>query len=95
MGFFDINFSNLKTNLLPVDKREPLQKGWVQSFISVIQYLRDKILGDYRTGSNYAQWTAGTYNIHDKVIYNLDNKKSLNPISQYNPILLLSFAKKK
>ncbi len=70
MGFFDINFNNLKTNLLPVDKREPIQKGWVQSFISVIQYLRDKILGDYRTGSNYAQWTAGTYNIHDKVIYN-------------------------
>lgn len=70
MSIFDVNFSNFKDNVLPVDKREPVQKGWIQTFIAVVQYLRDKVLGDYRTGSNYDQWSAGTYNIHDKVMYN-------------------------
>lgn len=70
MGLFDITFSNLKDNILPPNYRTAVHKFWILTWTNVIQYLRDRVLGDYRTGSNYPEWTAGTYAIHDKVIYN-------------------------
>ena len=70
MGLFDINFSNLKDNLLPPDYRTAVHKFWLLTWTNIVQFMRDRVLGDYRTGSNYAQWTLGIYAIHDRVIYN-------------------------
>jgi hypothetical protein len=69
MGLFDINYTTKVSELLPPDKRDVITKGFLDAFIAPIQYLRDKILGDYRTGSSYAAWMAGTYAKGDKVEY--------------------------
>jgi hypothetical protein len=69
MGLFDINFNLKVIELLPPDKRFAINVRWLQSLISPVQYLRDKILGDYKTGSPYPQWVAGTYAKYAKVVY--------------------------
>ncbi|CAB4126203.1 hypothetical protein UFOVP153_45 [uncultured Caudovirales phage] len=69
MGLYNINFNNKIIELLPPDKRKGVLVRWLQSLISPIQYLRDKILGDYKEGSDYAQWIAGTYAKGARVVY--------------------------
>lgn len=69
MGIFNIDFENLKENVLPPNYRTVVHSKWLQAFMDVMQYLRNKILGDYRTGSYYSTWSAGTYNIHDRVMF--------------------------
>lgn len=69
MSIFDINYNNKVVELAPPDKRYAGFIGWLRALILPLQQLRDKILGDYRTGSNYSQWIAGTYAIHTKVIF--------------------------
>lgn len=69
MDLFTINFNAKVIEWLPVDKRKPVGVRWLQALISPIQYLRDKYLGDYKVGSSYPQWTAGTYNTGAKVVF--------------------------
>lgn len=69
MGLFDINYFSKVTELNPPDKRFSINVAWMRSLIKPIQYLRDKILGDYRLGSSYPQWIAGTYAKNAVVIY--------------------------
>jgi hypothetical protein len=69
MGLFDINFNLKVLEIAPPDKRKAVNIRWLQSLISPVQYLRDKFLGDYKTGSSYPQWVAGTYSKGAKVVY--------------------------
>jgi hypothetical protein len=69
MGFFDINYNQKAVELLPPDKRGNRMVAWVKALLSQVQYCRDKILGDYKEGSSYSDWAAGTYNKFDRVIY--------------------------
>ena len=69
MSLYNISFYNKVIELLPVDKRQAINVRWLQSLISPIQYLRDKYLGDYKTGSSYPQCIAGTYSKGAKVVF--------------------------
>jgi hypothetical protein len=69
MAIYDINYNNKSVEWLPPDKRNLNNVKWVQTLLSQVQYLRDKVLGDYRTGSSYSQWVAGTYTEGARVIY--------------------------
>jgi hypothetical protein len=46
MGFFDINFDSLRTQLLPVRLRKPRMKAWMRALLSPITFLH------YRFRSN-------------------------------------------
>ena len=69
MDLFTINFNAKVIELSPPDKRKPVEIRWLQALVSPVQYLRDKYLGDYKTGSAYPQWVAGTYLKYAKVVY--------------------------
>jgi len=69
MGLFDINFFNKVIEWTPPDKRDAINIAWLRSLVKPIQFLRDKILGDYRVGSSYPQWVAGTYADGQRVRY--------------------------
>lgn len=69
MGFFDINYNQKAIELLPPDKRQPMFVAWMKALLSQVQYDRDVVLGDYKIGSNYSLWSAGTYAKGDRVIY--------------------------
>jgi hypothetical protein len=69
MGFFDINYNQKAVELLPPAKRGNKMVAWVKALLSQVQYCRDKILGDYKVGSDYSTWAAGTYTIGNRVIY--------------------------
>lgn len=69
MSIYDVNYNSKAIELLPPDKRYPATVGFLQSLLVPVQYLRDKILGDYRLGRNYPQWVAGTYALRALVVY--------------------------
>ena len=69
MSLYNISFYNKIIELLPPDKRQGINVRWLQSLVSPLQYLRDKFLGDYKVGSNYPLWVAGTYAQGAKVVY--------------------------
>lgn len=97
MGLYNINFNNKAIELLPPDKRQGVNVRWLQSLLAPIQYLRDKYLGDYKEGSPYSQWVAGTYAKGAKVIYkqvvyeSLVDGNTIQPPSQNWTTYLPSF----
>ena len=56
MAIFDINYNTKAIELLPPDKRNPILVGILQGLLSPLQFLRNKYLGDYRTGTHAPQW---------------------------------------
>lgn len=94
MGLFDINFLSKAIELLPPDKRLPKNGAWMRSLNYPLQYLKEKFLTDYRTGSAYPVWVAGTYNKGQKVIYkqvvyecNIDGTTNSPPLSGWSKYL--------
>jgi hypothetical protein len=69
MGLFNIIFFTKAVELMPPDKRGGKMIAWVRTMLSQIQYCRNRILGDYKQGSDYSVWSAGTYTKGQKVIY--------------------------
>ncbi len=66
---FNIYFPDKVVEFSPPDKRGAKSIAWLRSLISPIQYLVSKYLLDYKTGSTYPEWTAGTYATGDLVVY--------------------------
>lgn len=69
MSIYDIDYDAKVNELSPPDKREAKSMAWLRALVTPIQWLRDKFLGDYRSGTSAAQWSAGTYSEGDIVIY--------------------------
>lgn len=61
MAIYDINYTRKVVELLPIEKRTVKHIKWLRALIGQVQFLRDKWLGDYRTGSSAPAWSAGTY----------------------------------
>ena len=64
-----ISFYNKIIELLPPDKREAIMISWLKVMGSPIEYMRNKLFNDYKTGAIYDEWTAGTYSVGDLVTY--------------------------
>jgi hypothetical protein len=57
-------------DLLPVKKRLPIHKSWLNSLLSAVQWGHDLIFNDYADGSLAPNWVYGnTYVFLDRVIY--------------------------
>lgn len=52
MGFFDINYDSLRTQLLPVRLRKTNTKAWLGSLLSPVKWLHNKFR-EYRTANLY------------------------------------------
>jgi hypothetical protein len=94
MSLFNINFINKIIELLPPDKREVKELAWVKSLGSPIQYLKGKFINDYKEGSDYPNWVAGSYGKGDIVVYkkvlyesNVDGNTDTPPSSKWNRYL--------
>ncbi len=68
-SIYDIIFSQRIIELLPPDKRYSRMSAWFRAIAAVFQRLHLNVFVDYRTGSNYPVYAAGTYNAGDRVIY--------------------------
>lgn len=98
MGLFDINYFTKVRELMPPDKRDKVILGFLQAFVFPVQYLRNKFLGNYRTGSFYAQYVPSVpYYQGQKVVYKQVVYESLvdgntdNPPSDKWQVYLPSF----
>lgn len=67
---YDLSTNQQAIELLPPDKRNTVSIAWLQTLLkSTVQWLRDALIGDYRSGSSYPTYTSATYNRNNKVIY--------------------------
>lgn len=85
MAIYDINFFAKVIEWAPPFKRFTINVRWLQALAKPIQYLRDKILGDYRTGSAYPQWVAATYAKGARVTFKQVVYESLEDDNADNP----------
>lgn len=70
MSLYDINFNNKAIEWLSPHKRLPKIVAFLQGLLSPSQYIRNKILGDYRSGRIYQPYVSGgTYGIGALVMY--------------------------
>lgn len=69
MGLYDINFNNKATELMPPDKLTARLLGFIKALIAPVEYMRYKLLIDFKVGSAYDEWSAGTYAKGDIVVY--------------------------
>jgi hypothetical protein len=70
MSIYDLTYSKLGKQLLPVDKRNPLLTAFVTNLLVPMQWLRDLWFGTYRTGAIGAYDTGTTYAKYAQVVYN-------------------------
>lgn len=56
--------------MLPPDKRATNNVTLLSSLLAPVQWLRDLILGSYKSGSTAQQYAPGIYQKYDQVIYN-------------------------
>lgn len=70
MSLYTITFNDRAVEALPPDKRYSNHVKWWQSVVNVIQYLHTDLLIDYRSGSDYPQWSnLVTYSKGNRVIF--------------------------
>jgi hypothetical protein len=67
---YDINFETQETNILPPPKRLRKMFDYLFSILYPLQWLRDLLLGDYKTGANYPNYNAfSAYTKGDRVFF--------------------------
>lgn len=74
---YDITFDNQVKDILPPDKRTVNFVTLLQSAAKPLQYVRDLILGSYKTGATAPAYVVGVYAKYDQVIYNNSVYESL------------------
>lgn len=78
MSIYNIDFKKLTSRLLPPDKRGAFMRNWVYALAVPLQWLRDLVLGDYKSGATYAPYSdANTYSKYERVIYRYSVYESL------------------
>jgi hypothetical protein len=78
MGIFDVNYLKMGEQLLPPDKRNPMQRSWISVLLTPTQWVRDVILGTYRQGATYSPYVnSTTYAAGERVIFRYSVYESL------------------
>lgn len=90
---YDIDFSQQGPEILPPDKRDKNTIGLVQSLLSACQWVRDLVLGTYKTGSTAPSYAAGPYNKFDQVIFEKSVYYSLIDNNMDDPTISTSWQK--
>lgn len=76
-SIYDITYSKRVVELLPPDKRYEKAIAWWTAMVQQLQYLHTDVLVDFRVGSNYPVYSAGSYNLGDRVIFGQSVYESL------------------
>lgn len=76
MGLFNIDISQLVQQLTPPKKRSDEQNSFGVGLLSAFKRILQTFL-DYKEGSTATNYTAGTYQKYDRVIYNWGTYESL------------------
>ena len=66
---YDIDINKASIELLPPDKRYIGNITFIQSLLRPLQWIRDLFFGSYYQGATAPDYSAGTYNYLDQVIY--------------------------
>ena len=81
---YDVDINKTSIELLPPDKRYTGNITFIQSLLSPLQWVRDLFFGSYYQGTTAPNYSAGTYNYLDQVVYekkvyssNIDNNTDL------------------
>lgn len=69
MSIYTFNAYKAGAELLPPNKRLNRWLHWVWSLLSPLQWLYEAVFVSYKTGSNEADYSAGTYGKGDRVVY--------------------------
>jgi hypothetical protein len=90
-SLYDIDFNQQAIDLLPPDKRNPKNISLFQALMNGIQWCRDLILGSYKTGAIAPNYSPGTYNIYDQVVYKQKVFESLKSGNTDTPDVITSW----
>ena len=77
MGLFDLNIDPIIVEQLPPDKRYPTTIELHKALMKGLQWAHDLLFGSYYIGSSAPEYSAGSYNYLDQVIYNKQVYSSL------------------
>lgn len=77
MSFYNIDFTNRLTELIPPDKREPVHIAWWKQIGKQLEWGRKDVFVDYKEGSDYPVWVAANYSKGDRVKYGQSVYESL------------------
>ena len=77
MAIYDANYYKQAAEALPPNKRMAKYLTWVFSLISPMQWLRYVVFDVFKTGTTYAEYTAGTYAAGNRVKYGRSYYESL------------------
>lgn len=66
---YDIDFNQQASDLMPPDKRDPTYLSPMRALLKAIQWCRDLVLGNYRSGATAPAFGAGPYAKYDQVLY--------------------------
>jgi len=69
MSFYDVNINPQIIEVLPPDKRNTNNQSLLQALLVPLQWVHDQLFNSYFVGSAASQYSAGTYNYLDQVIY--------------------------
>jgi len=76
-NLFDINFDQQAIDLLPPDKRDPQPVTLLQTLLKPLQWCRDLVLGNYKTGATASPYAPGSYNKYEQVLFQKSVYESL------------------
>lgn len=85
MNLFKIDFKKQTYDLIPPDKRVEPTPAIIKSLLWAAQYVRDLFLASYREGTEAIEYTPGSYNYEDQVIYNNSVYQSLENSNTADP----------
>lgn len=66
---YTVTFAQMAIDFLPPDKRFPVIAALLRVFLFPLQYLHDILTGSYYDGSTDPDYSPGTYNKGDRVIF--------------------------
>ena len=82
---FNIDFNQQAHDISSPDTRDPQTLALTRVLLKGIQWSRDSILGDFKTGSSAPVWSAGSYNIYDKVKFGKSIYECIKQGTTLNP----------
>lgn len=91
MTTYNVNINQASIELLPPDKRYPVNISLIQGLLKPLQWARDSFFSTYYEGSSAPIYTAGTYAYGDEVIYQKKVYSSLKSANTDSPTVATSW----
>lgn len=95
MSLYQIDFSNIWSQLTPPVLRKTVQNEWGNVLTAPVQYMRDLVFDDYVNGSPYAAYSGvSAYTAGDRVVYSDRGVyESISGSTGTNPLITSAWTK--